>query len=255
MNNFFTNFLLNIVQSGKEMLARSKKLAAYLGYFLGFYFKLCIKMRRSKEDVEQTRNSIIETAIRLFDERGYQDTRIAHIAQEAGLTRGAVYWHFKDKKEILTALVQTYLSNDVSKLEMLINDNYTWSQTAEAFSDFIASLPLVPARLHFARIFFMRKEQIINTELSEVNLIFQKYQLLCQDHLGKLIDKAIENSEINRAYNSNFVMLYLQSLMAGVICLFTNTAEFNHISEYAKDIIIQAFRFLSYAPNEQVLPA
>ena len=209
-------------------------------------------MRRSKEEVEQTRNTIIETAIRLFDERGYQDTRISHIAQEAGLTRGAVYWHFNDKREILAALVQIYLRNDVSALEMLINNNYTWAQTAEVFSDFIGNLPLVPARLHFARIFFIRKDDISNTELIEVNLLFQKYQLLCRDHLGKLIDKAIANSEIHRAYDSNFVMLYLQSLMAGVICLLTNTAEFKNISDYAKNIIIQAFRFLSYAPSEQI---
>lgn len=61
-------------------------------------------MRRSKEDAELTRTTILDAAERLFVERGYAATPLEAIAQAAGATRGALYWHFRDKAALLSAL-------------------------------------------------------------------------------------------------------------------------------------------------------
>ncbi|MDD5297381.1 MAG: TetR family transcriptional regulator [Rhodocyclaceae bacterium] len=61
-------------------------------------------MRRTKAEAEQTRQSIMETARGLFAERGVARTSLDQIAQAAGLTRGAIYWHFANKAELFTAL-------------------------------------------------------------------------------------------------------------------------------------------------------
>lgn len=65
-------------------------------------------MRRSKADAEQTRISILDAAERLFCDQGIAPTTLERIARAAGVTRGAVYWHFKDKDELLTALRERY---------------------------------------------------------------------------------------------------------------------------------------------------
>lgn len=61
-------------------------------------------MRRSKADAEQTRTEILDAAERLFCAQGITSTSLDRVAAAAGVTRGAVYWHFKDKSDILLAL-------------------------------------------------------------------------------------------------------------------------------------------------------
>ena len=60
--------------------------------------------RRTKEDACATRNSLLDAAEQVFYEQGVARASLNEIAQRAGATRGAVYWHFKDKADLLGAL-------------------------------------------------------------------------------------------------------------------------------------------------------
>lgn len=64
--------------------------------------------RKSKEEMEQTRLALLEAALNLFAEKGYSRTTLNDIAQRAGFTRGAVYWHFKDKPMIFSEVMGHY---------------------------------------------------------------------------------------------------------------------------------------------------
>jgi AcrR family transcriptional regulator len=55
-------------------------------------------MRKTKEDAEQTRQALLDAALRVFGERGYAATTLDDIAREARVTRGALYWHFSAGK-------------------------------------------------------------------------------------------------------------------------------------------------------------
>lgn len=61
-------------------------------------------VRNTKENAELTRLKIIEAARQSFLTRGVSRTSMEQIAAEAGVTRGAIYWHFANKKEIFTAM-------------------------------------------------------------------------------------------------------------------------------------------------------
>jgi TetR/AcrR family acrAB operon transcriptional repressor len=61
-------------------------------------------MRRTKEEAAKTRRRIMESALRAFDRHGIARTTIGDIARDAGVTRGAVYWHFSDKQALLRAI-------------------------------------------------------------------------------------------------------------------------------------------------------
>ena len=62
-------------------------------------------MRRTKEDAEKTRNAILLSAETLFFEKGVAHTSLEQIAKHASVTRGAIYWHFKDKSHLFHAMV------------------------------------------------------------------------------------------------------------------------------------------------------
>lgn len=61
-------------------------------------------VRKTKEDAELTRQSIIQAAREVFLVRGVSRTTMEHIATKANVTRGAVYWHFKNKTELFHAM-------------------------------------------------------------------------------------------------------------------------------------------------------
>ncbi len=65
-------------------------------------------MRRTKEDAEQTRKAILASAMDIFYEKGYSKTTFDEIAKRINLTKGAVYWYFRNKPDIVAALINDF---------------------------------------------------------------------------------------------------------------------------------------------------
>ncbi|MEA2117674.1 TetR family transcriptional regulator [Halovibrio sp. HP20-50] len=63
-------------------------------------------MTRRKADAERTREAILDAAEATFLAHGVARTTLAHIAEAAGVTRGAIYWHFADKAAVFDALLE-----------------------------------------------------------------------------------------------------------------------------------------------------
>lgn len=61
--------------------------------------------RRTKEEALETRNKLLDSAECLFQAQGVSHTCLQDIATHAGATRGAVYWHFKDKSDLFNAMM------------------------------------------------------------------------------------------------------------------------------------------------------
>ena len=61
--------------------------------------------RRTKEDADATRQALLDAAEAVFYAKGVGRASLAEIAQAAGATRGAIYWHFKDKVDLFNAMM------------------------------------------------------------------------------------------------------------------------------------------------------
>lgn len=62
--------------------------------------------RRTKAEAEATRKGLLDAAEQLFQSRGVSRTSLNDIATAAGTTRGAIYWHFKDKADLFNAMME-----------------------------------------------------------------------------------------------------------------------------------------------------
>lgn len=62
-------------------------------------------VRKTKAEAQETRHQILDAAERVFLRQGVARTSLQHVASEAGLTRGAIYWHFKDKAALFEAMM------------------------------------------------------------------------------------------------------------------------------------------------------
>lgn len=72
--------------------------------------------RKTKQQALETRQHILDVAIRLFSQQGVSATSLAQIAQAAGVTRGAIYWHFKNKSDLFSEIWELSESS-ISDLE------------------------------------------------------------------------------------------------------------------------------------------
>jgi TetR/AcrR family acrAB operon transcriptional repressor len=62
-------------------------------------------MRRTKEDAEQTKQTLLNAALVIFSRDGFAASRLVDIAKEADVTRGAIYHHFENKADLYLALI------------------------------------------------------------------------------------------------------------------------------------------------------
>lgn len=91
--------------------------------------------RRTKEDSQETRLAIIAAARETFHQYGVTRTTMEQIAATAGVTRGAIYWHFTDKTALFYAMREQVLLPlmDHTNLELLGEKNRDPLQRIEQF--------------------------------------------------------------------------------------------------------------------------
>ena len=71
-------------------------------------------VRKTKEDTEQTRLAIMEAALQTFYEKGFSRTTFDEIAKRIDMTKGAVYWHFRNKADVIVAIIKQRIAKNES---------------------------------------------------------------------------------------------------------------------------------------------
>ncbi|KUH85580.1 MULTISPECIES: TetR/AcrR family transcriptional regulator [unclassified Mycobacterium] len=74
--------------------------------------------RRRRADGEISRNRILDAATEIASERGYEGTSIAAVSTKCGLPASSIYWHFKDKDDLLAAVIERSFGSWLSAWEM-----------------------------------------------------------------------------------------------------------------------------------------
>jgi len=82
-------------------------------------------VRKTKEDAELTRQGIIRAARDVFLVRGVSRTTMEHIAIQAGVTRGAIYWHFNNKTDLFQAMREQVFLPLIDRMDdtLLVEDS------------------------------------------------------------------------------------------------------------------------------------
>ena len=84
---------------------------------------------RKKEQTEATRHALLKVARKLFTDRGYANTATEEVVRRARVTRGALYHHFRDKRDLFTAVLheeEARLAREIAVIALVQPD--PWSQ-------------------------------------------------------------------------------------------------------------------------------
>jgi TetR/AcrR family acrAB operon transcriptional repressor len=78
-------------------------------------------LRKTRLDAEKTKQDIIDAGIKIFSSKLYAVVNMSDIAKEAGVTRGAIYWHFKNKRDLFMEIHNLV----VKEIETIVSSSIT----------------------------------------------------------------------------------------------------------------------------------
>ena len=76
-------------------------------------------MARIVKEADERRNEILDAAETLFTEKGYSKTTIIDILNQVGIAKGTFYYYFKSKEEVMDAIIERFIEQDVQKARLI----------------------------------------------------------------------------------------------------------------------------------------
>lgn len=78
--------------------------------------------RRSRRDIrrEETRQLLLQAAALLFARHGYDGVSLDTVAEEAGFSKGAVYWNFSSKQDLLASILELHCERQLSQVQGML---------------------------------------------------------------------------------------------------------------------------------------
>ncbi len=172
--------------------------------------------RRTKEEAEHTREAILSAALELFYEKGFSRTTFDEIAKRINLTKGAVYWHFRNKVDLLAAIMRDKIVKKRAKLALQDIEVNSLRGLREAFRRVAVSVESDPEYCKF--LFFV----IFRMEWSEIvaeNTFIQIRELLDspREQLKERLTFLQKNEEITSKMNVADLTVLLTCLWRGCL--------------------------------------
>lgn len=146
-------------------------------------------VRRTRAEMEETRAALLATARNVFREHGYAETSMDDLTAQAGLTRGALYYHFGDKKGLLAAVVDQ-IDDEMDQRLQTISDNA--EDPWEGFCNRCRAYLEMALEPEFQRIVLRDAKAVLGGSSPES----QRY---CVQSMQRLIDNLIHQGVVDDA--------------------------------------------------------
>ena len=83
---------------------------------------LTAKAIRWERRPDERPNEILDAALAVFAERGYRNTRLEHVGDAAGVTKGAIYHYFANKEQLLLRAIEHRREEAIGRIEEILRD-------------------------------------------------------------------------------------------------------------------------------------
>ncbi len=145
--------------------------------------------------LEERKAHILEAALTCFARKGYHQTTMDDIVDEAGLSKGGLYWHFNSKKELFLSLFES-LMGEVETF--MLASMQTEKSAKERLGDMLDMFVALSTFEEFERIMpLLIDVWAQNRQDPEVNEVATAIYHQYQEPLVKLIEEGIANGEFN----------------------------------------------------------
>lgn len=156
--------------------------------------------------------------------KGYSGTRLEDIAKEAGVTRGAIYWHFENKTRLYEELIYESYLNYGNLIDRIIESNDTpVAKITRIMRDTLVLLEKDSEFRGVEEILFFKTESV--EPVRDVFLDISKFVKKLRAKLSELIVEGIKIGEINPKIDPEIAALAIVSYLSGLEIAWLSDAE------------------------------
>jgi AcrR family transcriptional regulator len=175
---------------------------------------------------EKRKDQIIQAAIAVFTRLGFHDARMDDIGEETGLSKGALYWYFKSKEELIIAILDRIFGAEFQRMESLNATDLPARQCLSNFLEmFIADLHkmqrVTPIIYEFYALAF--RNQTVRT-------VMQRYLRMFVTIIEPIIQRGMDRGEF-RPGDARQIALAFGAQLEGTLLLWAYDPETVQVEE------------------------
>ncbi len=169
---------------------------------------------------EERKQQILDAAAIVFSQQGFASARMDDIVKQSGLSKGALYWYFKSKDDIIIALMHRFFGQDMDEMNHLVQSEKPVREImlmyverlTRTYQEVISLLPL------------MYEYYALATRDDDKRVFFQNYFQQYRDVIHRLIERGIADGEFKEV-DANAFTLMLVAQIEGTLLLNTINIE------------------------------
>ena len=195
-------------------------------------------VRQTKENAEITRQRIIDAAREVFLSRGVSRTSMEQIATKAGLTRGAIYWHFSNKTDLFSALREQVLLPLIDRMDdnlIVENNDDPLGQIGKFLSGTIDALNESSDTRQTFEIMMVKCEYV-----EELTQVLEQTLLNCErvsKKIEQLYERAETKGQLKVSDSPAILAMDTHLFFCGLIHLWVKDLDNKHYRSQAADLI------------------
>ncbi|OSI13042.1 multidrug efflux system transcriptional repressor MtrR [Neisseria canis] len=194
-------------------------------------------MKKIKAEALKTREYLMLSALDTFYQKGVSRSSLNEIAHNAGVTRGALYWHFKNKEDLFDALFQHIFSDINRELEQDIQNGSVdiWASFRTALLNVFDRIENNEMHRKFCNILHLKCE---HTEQNQAIVSLMKsYQDMWRIQLSDTLNACLKQKSLPENLNIELAVIYLKSVISGLIDQWLFSPDSIKINDIAPAII------------------
>jgi len=193
---------------------------------------------------EERKDQIIQAATNVFTRLGFHDARMDDIVEETGLSKGALYWYFKSKEDLIIAILDRIFGVELQRMELLCAEDLPARQCLTNFLDiFIADIHkmqrVTPIIYEFYALAFRNKT---------VRMVMQRYLRTFVTIIEPIIQRGMDRGEFRHG-DARQVALAVGAQIEGTLLLWAYDPETVHIDDQLRVGAEMLFRSLDAAES------
>jgi TetR/AcrR family transcriptional regulator, acrAB operon repressor len=205
-------------------------------------------VRRTKEEALETRNRILDAAERVFFEKGVSRTSLADIAHEAGVTRGAIYWHFANKGDLFTAMFDRSLLplDELVEASLDTKEPDPLGRMRDIFIWCMRNIALDEQRRRVFDILFLKCEFV-----EEMGPVRERHQNNMREGIERIergLFNAIEQGQLPATLDTRLATTLLHALFTGILHDSLMLPEGVDLDRDAERLLDACFDSLRFSP-------
>ena len=201
-------------------------------------------MRKTKTEAQKTHQHLLDAALEVFWRDGVTRASLQAIAQEAGVTRGALYWHFKNKEDLFETLFeQQYADFFAAFNDQTLRDNQdVWTHLQHNLTTMFETLATRESKHKFCNVMFSKCEQTAGNET--ITELACRYHRLFQKQIAYALQLSREQGRLPENTDIKLAAIYLESSLVGLIKIWIDEPERFDLIAKSKRVIAANMRVL-----------